>query len=135
MKKLYNSIREALQEVGFNIAPFSENTIDNGERTAILDITELSPVQAGFDTWEATFTLEFVNGNSWEENSLTLWQVLCSFIPLEDRLDPDTLQLPDKSNVLTLLDTPQFSDINSSHDEDTGYSIHSVTVTINFNYA
>ena len=134
MKKLYNTLREVLTEVGFNIAPFGENTIDDGTRTVEITIDELEPVEAGFNTWQGTVTFNFINGYSWEENSIDLWEVLSSFIPLADRVDEEALNIVDNSAKLELLELPQYSDIITTHDEDTGNATSSVSVTLTFQY-
>jgi hypothetical protein len=81
---------------------------------------------------EATVTFTFINGNNWEENSLELWETLTSFIPVNERIE--ALTLPDNSDRLTILETPQFSDILTEQDENTGNTTSSVTVTFTFNF-
>lgn len=132
MNKLYNILKWAMEQKGWNVAPFAENTFDNGERTLEITIGELQPVQQGFDIMEATITFTFINGNNWEENSLELWEALTSFIPVNERIE--ALTLPDYSNRLTILETPQFSDIITEQDENTGNTTSSVTVTFTFNF-
>lgn len=132
MNRLYNILKWAMEQKGWNIAPFAENTIDNGERTLEINIGELQPVQQGFDIMEATVTFTFINGNNWEENSLELWEALTSFIPVNERIE--ALTLPDNSYRLTILETPQFSDILTEQDENTGNTTSSVTVTFTFNF-
>lgn len=132
MNRLYNILKWAMEQKGWNIAPFAENTIDNGERTLEINIGELQPVQQGFDIMEATVTFTFINGNNWEENSLELWEALTSFIPISERIE--ALTLPDNSERLTILETPQFSDILTEQDENTGNTTSSVTVTFTFNF-
>lgn len=132
MNKLYNILKWAMEQKGWNVAPFAENTFDNGERTLEITIGELQPVQQGFDIMEATITFTFINGNNWEENSLDLWEALTAFIPISERIE--ALTLPDYSNRLTILETPQFSDILTEQDENTGNTTSSVTVTFTFNF-
>lgn len=132
MNRLYNILKWAMEQKGWNVAPFAENTIDNGERTLEINIGELQPVQQGFDIMEATVTFTFINGNNWEENSLELWEALTSFIPISERIE--ALTLPDNSDRLTILETPQFSDILTEQDENTGNTTSSVTVTFTFNF-
>lgn len=132
MNRLYNILKWAMEQKGWNVAPFAENTIDNGERTLEINIGELQPVQQGFDIMEATVTFTFINGNNWEENSLELWEALTSFIPVNERIE--ALTLPDNSYRLTILETPQFSDILTEQDENTGNTTSSVTVTFTFNF-
>lgn len=132
MNKLYNKLQSVLGQMGWSIAPFCENTFDDGDRTLNIEITDLHPIQAGFQTMEATITFTFLNGNSWEENSVKLWESLCSFIPLEDRIEE--YFIPDNSNELTLLDIPEYNEIVTEQDEDTGTTSSSVTVTIIFNF-
>ena len=38
MKKLYNNLKEVLTEVGFDIAPYGENTFMNEERSIRLEM-------------------------------------------------------------------------------------------------
>lgn len=81
---------------------------------------------------EATVIFTFINGNTWEQNSNVLWETLCSFIPLDER--GEETSIPDYSNKLTLLDIPEYTDIITEQEEDTGSTSHSVTVNINFNF-
>lgn len=134
MKKLYNILRDYYEAVGFDIAPFGEDSIDEGNRTLILSIDELKPIEAGFDMYEASITFSFINGNTWEENSEILWEGLCSFIPLDERVDPSSLVLPDNSDMLYLLDVPEFTDINSEHDATNAEERHNVTISIKYRY-
>lgn len=132
MNKLYNILKWAMEQKGWNVAPFAENTFDNGERTLEITIGELQPVQQGFDIMETTVTFTFINGNTWEENSLELWETLTSFIPVGERIEE--LTLPDNSDRLTILETPEYSDIITEQDENTGNTTSSVTVTFTFNF-
>lgn len=132
MNKLYNILKWAMEQKGWNVAPFAENTFDNGERTLEITIGELQPVQQGFDIMETTVTFTFINGNTWEENSLELWEALTSFIPVGERIEE--LTLPDNSDRLTILETPEYSDIITEQDENTGNTTSSVTVTFTFNF-
>lgn len=134
MKKLYNTLRNYYESVGYNIAPFGEDSFDDGFRTLILSIDEVNPIEAGFDMYEATFTITFINGNTWEENSETLWNGLCSFIPWNERVDITALSLPDNSDLMTLLDVPEFSNINVEHDADNAEEKHNVTISIKYHY-
>lgn len=81
---------------------------------------------------ETTVTFTFINGNTWEENSLELWEALTSFIPVGERIEE--LTLPDNSDRLTILETPEYSDIITEQDENTGNTTSSVTVTFTFNF-
>lgn len=134
MKKLYNTLRDYYETVGFDIAPFGEDSIDDGFRTLVLDIEEVKQIEAGFDMFEAVFTVSFINGNTWAENSEVLWQGLCSFIPLDERIDESSLNLPDNSDVLTLLDIPEFTNISAEHDAVNAEEMHSVTISIKYRY-
>lgn len=57
-----------------------------------------------------------------------------TFIPMYDRQDKDSKQLPDNTTKLTLLEVPQFSDIISEYDTETAEEEHSVSVTIYYHY-
>lgn len=134
MKKLYNTLRDYYGTVGFDVAPFGEDSIDDGSRTLILEIDEVKQIEAGFDMFEATFIVSFINGNTWAENSEALWQGLCSFIPLDERVDDTALNLPDNSDIMTLLDIPEFTNISAEHDSVTAEETHSVTISIKYHY-
>lgn len=134
MKKLYNTLRDYYETVGFDIAPFGEDSTDDGSRTLILDIDEVKQIEAGFDMFEATFMVSFINGNTWADNSETLWQGLCSFIPVDERVDITAINLPDNSDIMTLLDIPEFTNISAEHDATTAEEKHSVTISIKYRY-
>lgn len=134
MKKLYNTLRNYYESVGFDIAPFGEDSFDEGQRTLVMTIGDVKPLQAGFDMYEATLTISFINGNTWNENSEVLWQGLCSFIPKEERIDEASTDLPDNSEMMTLLDVPEFTDIYVEHDEDNAEEKHNVTISIKYHY-
>ena len=134
MKKLYNTLRDYYETVGFDIAPFGEDSTDDGSRTLVLDIEEVKQIEAGFDMFEATFIVSFINGNTWAENSEALWQGLCSFIPVDERVDITAMNLPDNSDVLMLLDIPEFTNISVEHDEVNAEEKYSVTISIKYRY-
>lgn len=134
MKKLYKTLKDYYESVGFDIAPFGEDSIDDGSRTLVLSIDEVKPIEAGFDMFEAVFTATFINGNTWADNSEALWEGLCSFIPVDERVDVTTLNLPDNSDVMTLLDIPEFTNISAEHDADTAEESYSVTISIKYRY-
>lgn len=134
MKKIYNALRSYYVSAGFNIAPFGEDSFDDGTRSFVLTIEEVKPLQAGFDMYEATFTVSFINGHTWEENSEALWQGLCSFIPLDERVDVSALNIAENTDILTLLELPEFTDISVEHDSDNAREIHNVTISIKYHY-
>lgn len=134
MKKLYNTLRDYYETVGFDIAPFGEDSTDDGSRTLVLDIEEVKQIEAGFDMFEATFIVSFINGNTWAENSEVLWQGLCSFIPVDERVDITAINIPDNSDVLMLLDIPEFTNISVEHDEVNAEEKYSVTISIKYRY-
>ena len=114
-----------------NVAPFTENTIDDGERTLKININELHPLQHYFNIMEATVTFTFINGKAWEDNAKLILERLMIFIPREERSE-EYKPVPDQSSRLTLLDEPEFEDIVTEVDEDTGEFSHSVTVSFPF---
>ena len=131
MNTLYNMLTWCFTIASCNVAPFTENTIDDGERTLKISINELHPLQHYFNIMEATVTFTFINGNTWEENAQFLKERLISFIPREDRSE-EYKNLADYSARFTLLDEPEFEDIVTEVDEDTGEISHSVTVSFPF---
>lgn len=70
MNTLYNRLKYVFEMGGaHNIAPFTENSIDDGNRTLKISISDLHPLQHYFNIMEATVTFTFINGNTWEENA------------------------------------------------------------------
>ena len=131
MNTLYNVLQWCFRQQGWSVAPFAENTLDAEERTLTIAITDLHPVQQGFNILEATITFTFLNGHTWEDNAHTLTNCLTSFIPMDERQE-EHRTLVDYSSMLTLLDIPEYTDILTEQDEDTGTTTHSVTVTFPF---
>ena len=131
MNTLYNRLKWCLEIASYNVAPLGENTIDDGERTMKISISDLHPLQQYFNIMETTVTFTFINGNTWEDNANFLKERLISFIPREDRSE-EYKPLADYSERLTLLDEPEITDIVTEADDDTGEISHSVTVTFPF---
>ena len=132
MKKLYNNLKEVLEQQGFNIAPYGEHTNMMDERSIRLEMGTITPLSPCFDMYTVTFTVFFINGFNWAEYAAKLSDALMSFIPMTDRPDEESQQLPDNSTKMTLLDVPEFGEIETTFDEDNGEEEHSVSVTIHY---
>lgn len=133
MKKLYNTLTEVLNQYGFNFASWGEDEVQPTERTARLEVVEQLQIQPSFDIYQATFTVVFMVGD-WASNATNLSDALMTFIPMEDRPSEECKELSDNSNKLTLLEVPQFSEIQVEYNEDTAEEEHSVSVTIYYQY-
>lgn len=133
MKKLYTTLTDILIQSGYNVAEWGTDELEPDERTLRLEVVEQEQLAASFDMYSATFTVTFLSGD-WAENAAKLSDALMTFIPMEDRQDKDSKQLPDNSTKLTLLEVPQFSDIISEYDTETAEEEHSVSVTIYYQY-
>ena len=133
MKKLYTTLTDILKGSGYNVADWGEDTLEPDERTLRLEVVEQEQLAASFDMYSATFTVTFLQGD-WAENAVKLSDALMTFIPMEDRQDNESKNLPDNSTKLTLLEVPQFSDILCEYDSETAEEEHSVSVTIYYQY-
>lgn len=133
MNTLYNRLKWCLEIARYNVAPLGENTIDDGNRTIKISISDLHPIQQYFNIMETTVTFTFINGNTWEDNANFLKERLISFIPREDRSE-EYKNLADYSARFTILDEPEITDIVTEADDDTGEISDSVTVTFPFIY-
>ena len=129
MKKLYNALREVFIQSGYNVAQWGQDTIEPLDRTLRIEVVEQSQIQPQFAQYEATFNVVFLSGE-WANNASKLSDALMTFIPMEDRPNEECKELSDNSNIMTLLDIPQFSEILVEYNEDTAEEEHSVSVTI-----
>lgn len=133
MKKLYTTLAEVLNECGYNVAEWGEDSFQTDERTLRLELVEQEQLAPQFDMYSATFTVVFLHGD-WADNACKLSDALMTLIPMEDRADEESIKLPDNTNKLTLLEVPQFSEILTDYDSDTAEEEHSVSVTIHYTY-
>lgn len=129
MKKLYDTLKQVLEQVGYNIASWGADEFETDERSLRLEVVEQSQIEPSFCQYSATFTVTFLNGD-WAENATLLSNSLMSLIPVDERPNTECEELPDNTHLMTLLEVPQFSDIICEYNEDTAEEEHSVTVTI-----
>lgn len=119
MKDLYTRLTQILRKWGYSIAEWGEDELEPIDRTLRLEIVEQNQLAPSFNMWEATFNIVFLSGD-WSENASKLSNALLSLMPLEDREQiGDLTELRDFSEILTLLDIPQFSDVLVEYNEDT----------------
>lgn len=117
---------------GFNVAPYGEHTFTNEERDIRITLISKTPLAPMFDMYSANFEVAFLNGENWAQNASKLSDALMSFIPMQDRPDQQAKDLPDNSNKLTLLDVPEFGQIQAVFDQDNGDQEYQVGVTIHY---
>ena len=129
MKELYNKLKLVFEQWGFDLAPYGENTFFNPDRTLILELKQAEVIEPLFCIFETTFTVSFVNGETWETNSAKLSDALTSCICPEDRAE-NMLDLPDNSTILKILEAPEFSEIGVEIDAEDAEEMSNVTVTI-----
>ena len=132
MKQLYIRLRELFSSIGYNIAPYGENTMPTDERNMLIDIQEVSQIEAGFICMRGMITLSLINQNDSEEHSKAISEAIISCIPMDDRGSDEMRALPDRSGILTVLDIPQFSDFVAAMDEDTAEESQSMTIEFYF---
>lgn len=130
MKELYTRLTEILRKWGYSIAEWGEDELEPIDRTLRLEIVEQNQLAPSFNMWEATFNVVFLSGE-WSENASNLSNAMLSLIPEEDRHQSrEMTNIRDFSDILTLLDIPQFSDVTVEYNEETAEEEQSVTVTI-----
>ena len=129
MKELYRILQEALQDAGYRVGNYGENNPPSEEINAILTMEEMNPIENGFAHYQASITIQLINGTSWDEDFRKISEVLLSFIPMEDRYD-GLKTLPDRSDKMILLDIPVFSDISIDIDEDTAEETHGIAIEL-----
>lgn len=129
MKKLYTTLTDVLNQFGFNMATWGEDTQEPDERTARIEVVEQQQLEPQFAMYSATFNVVFLHGD-WATNASNLSDALMTFIPMEDRPSEECKELADNSDKLTLLEVPHFSEIIVEYNEDTAEEEHSVSVTI-----
>lgn len=134
MKVLYNKLKELFSTIGYNIAPYGENTMPTEERDMIIDIQEVSEIESGFLCMRGMITLSFINQNDWEEHEKLIREAFISCIPMEDRECEEMMVLPDRSDELTILSVPFFSDITAEMDEETASETQSATIEFYFQF-
>lgn len=117
---------------GFNVAPYGEHTFTNEQRSIRLTLLSKTPLAPCFDMYSANLEISFLNGENWAQNASKLSDALMSFIPMEDRPDQQAKDLPDNSHKLTLLDVPEFGQIQAVFDQDNGDQEYQVGVTIHY---
>ena len=132
MKNLYNSLRDILIDNGFNVAPYGEHTFTNEDRDIRITLISKTPLAPCFDMYSASLEISFINGENWAENASKLSDALMSFIPMQDRPDEQSKTLPDNSDKLTLLDVPEFGEIQAVFDQDNGDQEYQVGVTLHY---
>lgn len=119
MKDLYTRLTQILRKWGYSIADWGEDETEPFDRNLRLEIVEQNQLAASFNMWQATFNVVFLSGD-WSENASKLSNALLSLMPLEDREQiGDLTESRDFSEILTLLDIPQFSDVLVEYNEDT----------------
>ena len=134
MKQLYIRLRDLFSSLGYNIAPYGENTMPTEERDMLIDIQEISEIESGFVCMRGMITLSFINQNDWEEHEKTIREAFISCIPMGDRECEEMMALPDRSNDLTILSVPFFSDITAEMDEETASETQSATIEFYFQF-
>ena len=117
---------------GFNVAPYGEHTFTEQDRDLRITLISKTPLAPMFDMYSANFEVAFLNGENWAENASKLSDALMSFIPMEDRPDQQAKALPDNSDKLTLLDVPEFGEIQAVFDQDNGDQEYQVGVTLHY---
>lgn len=128
MKEFYNSLKTLFEKYGLKMANYGEYSFTNEERNAVVTLETMNEVEPLFGIYETTFQISFINGETWENNSALLSDALSSCIPVEDR--PENIDLPDNTSILKILETPEFSDIETTFDDENGDETHSVSVSI-----
>ena len=117
---------------GFNVAPYGEHSFTNEDRDIRITLINKTPLAPMFDMYSANLEVAFLNGANWAENASKLSDALMSFIPMQDRIQEEEKQLPDNSDKLTLLDVPEFGQIQAVFDQDNGDQEYQVAVTIHY---
>lgn len=135
MKDFYNKLKIVLEKEGeFVIADYAENCIETFDKLLILAVGEIRPIEPSFCQYEADFTATFINCDDWADCAVRLSNALTTLIPMEDRADEQSKKLNDNTEILTLLDTPQFTELDSSIDPENGEETYTVNVTVNFQF-
>ena len=117
---------------GFNVAPYGEHTFTNDDRDIRITLISKTPLAPCFDMYSANLEISFINGENWAQNASKLSDSLMSFIPMQDRPDEQSKALPDNSDKLTLLDVPEFGEIQAVFDQDNGDQEYQVGVTLHY---
>lgn len=134
MKQLYIRLKDLFSSLGYNIAPYGENTMPTEERDMLIDIQEVSEIESGFLCMRGIIILSFINQNNWEEHEKTIREAFISCIPMGDRECEEMMALPDRSDELTILSVPFFSDITAEMDEETASETQSATIEFYFQF-
>lgn len=130
MNELYNAIRDALSAYGYVIPQYNQNKLPSELTTATVEVDSITTIQAGFDQFSATVTINFYN-----ENQQSLSDTVEAFITLIDRQDRITEEeraLPENNSNLRLLDRANITNIETDKDEDNGTSKVSITLEVFF---
>lgn len=132
MKFLYEVLRALLIQHGYDIAPFHENSFQTDERNLAIEIDSINEVMPLFGIYEATLSFYFLN-ETWEANAAKLSDILMTLMPIEYRPDDDECRfLPDNSDMLELIDLPEWSGVAVEIDTDNSDEVHKVTALIKY---
>lgn len=130
MKDLYNAIRDALSEYGYIIPEYDTNKLPSELTTATVEVDSIATIQAGFDQFTASVTINFYN-----ENPQALTDTVEAFITLMDRDDRATDEeraLPENSSSLRLIDRSNITSIETEKDEDNATTKTTISLEIFF---
>lgn len=130
MKNLHNAIRDVLSEYGYVIPEYDENKLPNELVTATVEVDSVTTIQAGFDQYTATVTINFYN-----ENPQALTDTVNAFTALidrDDRITDEEKALPENQSNLRLLDRSNITNVETKKDEDNGTTKTSISLDIYF---
>lgn len=134
MRPLYNNLKIVLEAAGFNVAPYGENTFDDGSRSVVIEILETNVIEPGFNIFESTFNVSLINDAQWEENCALINDAIHSFIPMGERIYEEELSIADNSEMMEILELPAITSLNTEVDPDTGEEIQTSTFQIKYCY-
>ena len=132
MRFLYEVLRALLTQHGYDIAPFHENTFETDDRNLAIDIESINEFMPLFGIYEATVSFYFLD-DTWEDNAAKLSDIIMTLIPVENRPDDDECRfMADNSDMVEVLDVPEWSNVMVEIDPDNSDEVHKVTALIKY---